>query len=233
MKNENFIVIQGFMINELNLKRNELILYAIIYGFSQDDESEYYGSQRYIAKAMSVSLPTANKLINKLLDKKLIKRTSESHYRVLKKVKQGVKESLTLGVKESLTLGVKESLTNKYNTNYNNNNNIAKFENFAIPNLLADKQKHIQIIGLYGKAKQIKWSNKQQQQSFIKRNLRSARDLVGYDYKKIANTMKHLLDEADFKWTLETVGKYIDEDLTKLKKLTKSEDDIIKDIINN
>ncbi len=115
MKNENFVVIQGWMINELKLKGNELILFAIIYGFSQDEQSEYYGSQRYIAKALKVSLPTANKLINKLLLKKVIHKTSESHYKVLKKVKQGVKESLTLSVKESYT--------NKYNTNNKDNNN--------------------------------------------------------------------------------------------------------------
>ena len=101
-----------------------------------------------------------------------------------------------------------------------------------IPDLLKDKQKHIQIIGLYAKAKQVVWDNKSQQQSFIKRNLRPARDLAGYEFNKIVKTMKYLVDNADFKWTIETVGKFIDEDLTKLKKLTKSEDDIIKDILN-
>ena len=49
IKNENFIVIQGFMINELDLKGNELIIYAIIYGFSQDGENKYTGSLNYLA----------------------------------------------------------------------------------------------------------------------------------------------------------------------------------------
>ena len=129
MENENYINIQGWMINDLNLKGNELLLYAIIYGFSQNGEGEYYGSQRYISKALKISLPTANKLINSLLKKGLIIKKEESHYQavfkreeteVLKKVKQGVKETLTVGVKETLTVGVKETLTNKYNTNNNN-----------------------------------------------------------------------------------------------------------------
>lgn len=123
MENENYITVQGWMINELNLKGNELLLYAIIYGFSQSGQGEYFGSQRYISKALKISLPTSNKIINKLLKRGLIEKTSESHYQVscgksvdnndeaLKKVKQGVKESLTLGVKESLT--------NKDNTNNN------------------------------------------------------------------------------------------------------------------
>jgi DNA-binding Lrp family transcriptional regulator len=129
MENTNYITVQGWMINELNLKGNELLLYAIIYGFSQSGQGEYFGSQRYISKAMKISLPTVNKLINTLIEKGLIFKTKESHYQaiynkeVLKKVKQGVKETLTVGVKESLTVGVKETLTNKYNTNYNTNYN--------------------------------------------------------------------------------------------------------------
>ena len=129
MENTNYITVQGWMINELNLKGNELLLYAIIYGFSQSGQGEYFGSQRYISKAMKISLPTVNKLINTLIEKGLIFKTKESHYQatynkeVLKKVKQGVKETLTVGVKETLTVGVKETLTNKYNTNYNTNYN--------------------------------------------------------------------------------------------------------------
>lgn len=87
-----------------------------------------------------------------------------------------------------------------------------------IPNLLKDKQKHIQIIGLYAKAKQTNFTSKEQQSAFLQRNLKAARSLVGYEVSRIAVTMKYLLDNADFKWTLETVGKYIDEDLDKLNK---------------
>lgn len=35
VKNENYLVIQGWMITELKLKGNELLIYAIIYGFSR------------------------------------------------------------------------------------------------------------------------------------------------------------------------------------------------------
>ena len=37
VKNENYLVIQGWMITELKLKGNELLIYAIIYGFSQNN----------------------------------------------------------------------------------------------------------------------------------------------------------------------------------------------------
>ena len=39
IQNEKYITIQGWMVNELNLKGNSLIIYSIIYGFSQADAS--------------------------------------------------------------------------------------------------------------------------------------------------------------------------------------------------
>ena len=137
MKDENYINIQGWMINKLKLKGNELIVYAIIYGFTQDGESEYHGSQRYIAKAIGSSLPTANAVINKLLDKGLIIKTQQSYYMAVKETLTdgSVKETLTpvlkklkQSVKETLTESVKETLTNNNNI-INNNNNINNSEN--------------------------------------------------------------------------------------------------------
>ena len=67
VKNSNYFVIQGWMINELKLKGNELIIYAIIYGFSQDG-SQYTGSLQYIAEWANISkrsvISTIQKLIN-------------------------------------------------------------------------------------------------------------------------------------------------------------------------
>lgn len=49
VKNECFVTIQGWMINELKLSGNDLLVYAIIYGFSQDGESKFDGSLQYLA----------------------------------------------------------------------------------------------------------------------------------------------------------------------------------------
>ena len=86
----------------------------------------------------------------------------------------------------------------------------------VIPNLLNDKQRHIQIIGLYAEAKKIFFENVEQQRAFIRRNLRASQDLKGYDFEKIVEVMKYLSQNADFKWTLESVGKFITEDLNNL-----------------
>ena len=49
IKNENFITIMGFMVNDLNLKGNELLVYSIIYGFSQAENQIFTGSLQYLS----------------------------------------------------------------------------------------------------------------------------------------------------------------------------------------
>jgi len=93
----------------------------------------------------------------------------------------------------------------------------------VIPDLLKDSQKHIQIIGLFARAKKIDFSDREQQRSFIRRNLRAAQNLKAYKPSRVAEVMKYLIDNAEFKWTLESVGKYIDDDLTKINNKSKIE----------
>lgn len=78
IKNENFIAIQGFMVKELGLSGNELIAYALIYGFSQDNESEFKGGLNYVAEWLNCSKTTAFNLLNKLADDGFIKKTEKT-----------------------------------------------------------------------------------------------------------------------------------------------------------
>ena len=72
IKDENFTTIQGWMLNRLNLKGNELIIYAIIYGFSQDGESRFTGSRRYLADWCGCSVKTVGNALASLVTKGLI-----------------------------------------------------------------------------------------------------------------------------------------------------------------
>lgn len=72
MTNENYITIQGWMINELKLSGNELICYAIIYGFSQDGETEFSGSRSYLADALNISKQSVSSILKSLVDKEII-----------------------------------------------------------------------------------------------------------------------------------------------------------------
>lgn len=72
VKDNNFITIQGWMRNQLNLKGYELIVYALIYGFSQDGNSKFSGTRRYIAEWCGCSMKTVDNTLASLLAKQLI-----------------------------------------------------------------------------------------------------------------------------------------------------------------
>lgn len=89
VNSNDYVTIQGWMISELGLKGVRLITYAIIYSFSRDGESEYYGSQRYIADFVGADEATISRALKQLVDDGLIskrqiedKAGSHSAYRV-------------------------------------------------------------------------------------------------------------------------------------------------------
>ena len=109
--NNNFIVIQGFMINELKLKGNELIIYAIIYGFSQIEGQEFTGSLNYLAQWTNSTKQGVLKNLKSLLDKGLISKSEvynngvkfvKYSITVLNKVKQGIKHSLPNNIEDNI-----------------------------------------------------------------------------------------------------------------------------------
>ena len=79
MKNENYITIQGWMRNELNLKGNELSVYALIYGFSQDKESEFTGSIAYIAEWIGSTKQTVHNTLKSLCTSNLLEKKDIYH----------------------------------------------------------------------------------------------------------------------------------------------------------
>jgi hypothetical protein len=100
------------------------------------------------------------------------------------------------------------------------------YEEEGLPNLMQSKRKDLLIIGLFARAKKVKFTSQEQQAAFVRRNIRAARELISYDYNQIIKTMLYLIKFANFKWTLETVGKYIDEDLNSLAQKTVKLDEI-------
>ena len=77
MKNENYITILGWMINDLRLSGNELICYAMIYGFSQDGSCEYTGSLNYVAETLNVNKENARRILTRLVSKGLVIKTDK------------------------------------------------------------------------------------------------------------------------------------------------------------
>ena len=73
-----YICIQAFMVNDLHLKGIEKEVYALIYGFCQDRQSEFSGSLSYIQNWVTSSRPTVIKAISELLNKGLIIKVSDT-----------------------------------------------------------------------------------------------------------------------------------------------------------
>ncbi len=78
VRDQNFITIHGWMINQLELAGTELMVYAIIYGFSQDGESKFTGSRGYLAEWCGTTLPTIDTALKKLIDRELIQKETET-----------------------------------------------------------------------------------------------------------------------------------------------------------
>lgn len=77
MKNNNYITITGWMVNELSLSGNDLICYAIIYGFSQDD-NYWEGSQSYLSEWLGISKRATVDILKRLIsDGHIVKQEYE------------------------------------------------------------------------------------------------------------------------------------------------------------
>lgn len=90
VKNENFMVIHGWMINELDLKGNELLIYAIIYGFSQAENQFFTGTAQYLADWTNSTRRGVMKNLSSLVEKGLLQKKEQSvdgvklvHYRAV------------------------------------------------------------------------------------------------------------------------------------------------------
>ena len=77
MKNHQFYVVQGWMLNELGLSGNELVCYATIYGFCQDGESVFNGTASYIADCVGCARESAVRLLKRLTEQGLILKRHE------------------------------------------------------------------------------------------------------------------------------------------------------------
>ena len=120
IKDENYYQISGWMLNQLQLKGVALNIFAIIYGFTQDGETEFKGSLQYMCDFVGVSKPTIIKAINELVDKNLITKTQSTINGVITngyKVNLQVVKNFDWGSKETLQGGSKETLHNNKKDN--------------------------------------------------------------------------------------------------------------------
>ena len=122
---DSYIVVQGWMITELNLKGNELLVFAIIHGFSQDNAGEFTGSLQYLTKWTNGSKRAVQNALSSLVQKELLIKKEDyvngvKYCRYRCKNCYGYGKNCTEGIAESATRygkncteGIAESATNK------------------------------------------------------------------------------------------------------------------------
>lgn len=134
-----YITIQGWMRTDLKLSGNELIVYAIIYGFSQNKQGEFTGSVQYLADWVGCTKRTVTTILRKFVDEELVTKTVTQLDNNSKKVSYQANvgvgknflggEKISQGVGKNFLGGRKnfprgwENFSHNININNNTNNN--------------------------------------------------------------------------------------------------------------
>lgn len=106
IRDDNYILIQGWMLNNLPVKNmNEVIVFATIYGFSQDGSSKFTGSLKYLSEITKTTKPTTIAILKNLVESELIIK----HEQVINNV-QFNSYSINLPVVKNFNWGSKEIL---------------------------------------------------------------------------------------------------------------------------
>lgn len=79
IKDTNYILIQGWMITKLKLEGKKLLLFALIYGFTQVEDTWFTGSTKYCAQWCDCSDKYILKLLKELVEAGYIEK--ETIYR--------------------------------------------------------------------------------------------------------------------------------------------------------
>ena len=119
IKNENYINIQGWMLSKLGLKGNQLLIYAIIYGFCQDGESTFHGSLIYFEHWTNSTRQGVIKALKQLQEDGLIikieGKPNNAYYINVNKINFNSEQSLPKNDNEC-----KQSSPNNIDNNINN-----------------------------------------------------------------------------------------------------------------
>lgn len=81
--NKNYVTILGWMVTDLHLKGNELLIYAVIHGFCQDGDSEFTGSVAYLQAWTGLSYQGTANVLKSLVEKGLLAKVSETRNGVI------------------------------------------------------------------------------------------------------------------------------------------------------
>ena len=151
VKNGNHIVLHGWMINDLNLKGNELLVFAIIYGFSQEESQYFTGSLQYLADWTNSSKRGIQKNLDSLIAKGFIEK-KEGYKNNVKYCKYHTKyypDGTKFTSIERSSTGIEQSSI-QYGTEFYGDIELSSSTHYNIIYNLADSIENIIIYGISG-----------------------------------------------------------------------------------
>ena len=134
VRDNNFFVVHGWMINRLGLKGNELQIYAIIYGFSQAKDTEFTGSLQYLSDWVGLTRANTLARLKSLVEKGLLVKTDIFTNGVKTCQYSCVTETVT-GCYRNSNGGVTETVTGCYR---NSNGGVTETVTNNIPDIHTD-----------------------------------------------------------------------------------------------
>ena len=124
-----YIVILPWMREDLDLKGNELLVYALIHGFSQEAQGGFFGSLDYVAKACGCTTKTVMNTLKELTERGLLRKrvVEENKVRLcqytaivgveknseVRKNFPGGMEKFSIGGMEKISPNIKTTIDNK------------------------------------------------------------------------------------------------------------------------
>ncbi len=214
------------------ISANAKLLYGEITALC-NKEGYCWASNQYFAKLYEVHKDTVSKWVSELVQQEYIYFTVlENNYRQIFLTEHRQKDlpyrQKRLGGTAKTPRGDRQKRLHNNTVNNTNNNVVTK--QASDPMTLTDfinsckqsKLKHIQVIGEWADGEQPQHTTYGEWQSFIRRNLRPAKELAAYSMEKVEKAYQLLqkdivkklpngkTDGFITKYSLETVIKYID-----------------------
>ncbi|MCK6462845.1 MAG: helix-turn-helix domain-containing protein [Candidatus Pacebacteria bacterium] len=239
IKLPDFIIIPYQLLEDKEISLIDERLYGVIYWFTKLKNEKCTANNQTLAELIKATTGTVGNSLTKLEKLGYIKRIFKGKQKKVRKeiiplvvfTKVSSTNDTSVNVSSindtvSSTNDTQVSSTNEQNKNKDNKNNkeyIARASlapwNFKtyLEGMDNNQRRDLQIIALYWKFKKFTFTNRKQAEVELRRSLRAAKELEPYEDDKIWQTMDWLVKNADFKWTLESCGKYINEKLSALK----------------
>jgi len=171
----------------------------------------------------------ASKLLTRLADLGYIDKKTEKRKTYVRPTEKidilyfdkvvSLKKDVVSKSEQSCELGENYHNTNNTNIILDTPKSVPQVEKVVIPfslkeeltKLIESHWKPHKIMYVYFRRKDFKFENKKQFDIEVKRNLKPAKSLEGYNSKQIEETIEYCIEQWGEMWTLETVGKWINK----------------------